>query len=104
MNADRRDPTASASAGRLSRRRVLRQGGAGLPATLGTDLSRVAAQEATPAASPTAASGDFSGLIDIGGRNLYLECRGQGSPTVILEAGLDATSEMWLSLMPGSRP
>jgi hypothetical protein len=37
-------------------------------------------------ASP-AATGDFSGLVDIGGRSLYLECRGQGSPTVILEAG-----------------
>ena len=49
MNADRRDPTASASTGHLSRRRVLREGGAGLAATLGTGLSRVAAQEATPA-------------------------------------------------------
>lgn len=36
-------------------------------------------------ASP-AATGDFSGLVDIGGRSLYLECRGQGSPTVILES------------------
>ena len=46
-----------------------------------------AAQAApTSAASPLAA-GDFSGLVDIGGRKLYLECRGRGSPTVILEAG-----------------
>ena len=37
------------------------------------------AQDATPAASsPSAASGDFAGLIDIGGRSLYLECRGTG--------------------------
>ncbi|MBB2908670.1 pimeloyl-ACP methyl ester carboxylesterase [Rhizobium sp. RAS22] len=28
-------------------------------------------------------------LIDVGGRNIHLDCRGQGSPTVILEAGLD---------------
>ena len=40
---------------------------------------------AYPAAPPIL--GDFSGLVDIGGRSLYLECRGQGSPTVILEAG-----------------
>ena len=47
-----------------------------------------AAQGATlAAASPVAAAGDFSGLINIGGRKLYLECRGHGSPTVILEAG-----------------
>ncbi|MBX5230420.1 alpha/beta hydrolase [Rhizobium sp. NLR9b] len=28
-------------------------------------------------------------LIDIGGRNIHLDCRGQGSPAVIFEAGLD---------------
>lgn len=28
-------------------------------------------------------------LVDIGGRRLQLDCRGTGSPTVILEAGLD---------------
>jgi pimeloyl-ACP methyl ester carboxylesterase len=28
-------------------------------------------------------------LIDIGGRRLQLDCRGAGSPTVVLEAGLD---------------
>src|SRR4051812_46940539 len=49
------------------------------------------AQSTTPAApepsSPTTASGDFAGLVDIGGRSLYLECHGTGSPTVILVAG-----------------
>lgn len=28
-------------------------------------------------------------LVDIGGRRLHLDCRGAGSPTVVLEAGLD---------------
>ena len=28
------------------------------------------AQSATPAASPSATSGDFAGLVDIGGRNI----------------------------------
>ena len=47
------------------------------------------AQSATPAAaSPTTASGDVAGLVDIGGgRRMYLECRGEGSPTVILVGG-----------------
>ncbi len=55
-----------------------------------------AAQGATlAAASPVAAAGDFSGLIDIGGRKLYLECRGQGTPTVILEAGAYARADVW---------
>lgn len=45
-------------------------------------------------AAPT--RGNFSGSIDIGGgRKLYLECRGTGSPTVILEAGLRARSDYW---------
>ncbi|MCL6708941.1 alpha/beta hydrolase [Pseudomonas sp. R2.Fl] len=29
-------------------------------------------------------------LIDVGGRNIHLDCRGQGSPAVIFEAGLDS--------------
>lgn len=34
-------------------------------------------------------SGDLEGLVEIGnGRSLYLECRGSGSPTVNMEAGL----------------
>jgi pimeloyl-ACP methyl ester carboxylesterase len=46
------------------------------------------------AASP-AATQDFSGLVDIGGRSLYLECRGQGSPTVILESGAGGRADVW---------
>jgi pimeloyl-ACP methyl ester carboxylesterase len=33
--------------------------------------------------------------VDIGGRQLYLTCRGTGSPTVILEAGLRTRSDIW---------
>jgi pimeloyl-ACP methyl ester carboxylesterase len=54
----------------------------------------------------TPESGDFAGLVDIGdGRRLYLECRGEGSPTVILEAGAGNTASSWDSgeLPPGSR-
>jgi pimeloyl-ACP methyl ester carboxylesterase len=55
-----------------------------------------AAQVATPAvASRAAASGDFAGLVDIGGRSLYLECHGTGSPTVVLEAGYRASARYW---------
>src|SRR5215207_11317422 len=53
------------------------------------------AQSATPSASPSAASGDFSGLVDIGGRNLYLECRGEGSPTVVLMTGYRDSARKW---------
>jgi pimeloyl-ACP methyl ester carboxylesterase len=47
-------------------------------------------------APAAAASGDFSGLVDVGGgRHLYLECRGRGSPSVILEAGYRASGRYW---------
>ena len=41
-------------------------------------------------------SGDFARLVDIGhGRKMYLECRGTGSPTVVLVAGLKASADDW---------
>ena len=63
---------------------------------LGPPIPAVA-QGATPAAaSPDVANGDFAGLVDIGGgRRLWLECRGTGSPTVILEAGALGRSDVW---------
>src|SRR6516164_5696161 len=56
---------------------------------------QAAAQGATLEAASPVATGDFSGLVDIGGRKLYLECRGQGSPTVILESGAGACADIW---------
>jgi CubicO group peptidase (beta-lactamase class C family)/pimeloyl-ACP methyl ester carboxylesterase len=58
-------------------------------------------RESTPhAASQSSASvpasGDFAGLVDIGGgRKMYLQCRGSGSPTVILESGYRNDAEIW---------
>ncbi|MGW4333863.1 hypothetical protein ACWEK5_13680 [Rhodococcus koreensis] len=54
-----------------------------------------AADGPAPTTTPTATAGRFvpgagdrSGLVDIGGgRDIYLECRGSGSPTVVLVAG-----------------
>ena len=64
-----------------------------------------AAAQGTVPAEPTAAQGDFAGLIDIGGRRLYLECRGTGSPTVILEAGYRSPATVWSDdLLQPERP
>ena len=53
------------------------------------------AQADTPAGASPLASGDFTGLVDIGGgRRLWLECHGEGSPTVIFEAGLGTDKGM----------
>jgi pimeloyl-ACP methyl ester carboxylesterase len=49
-----------------------------------------------PAPAHAAGSGDFAGLVDIGGgRKMYLECRGAGSPTVVFVSGLKASAEDW---------
>lgn len=41
-------------------------------------------------------SGDFAGPVDIGnGRHLYLQCRGRGAPTVLLESGYHNSSDPW---------
>jgi hypothetical protein len=40
------------------------------------------------------------GLVDVGGRRLYVECTGSGSPTVVLEAGLGLSSDSWTGVLP----
>jgi pimeloyl-ACP methyl ester carboxylesterase len=68
----------------------------------------VGTRAATPVtASTTAATGDFAGLVDIGeGRRIWLECRGQGSPAVILVAGTGNNADTWdtVGLAAGARP
>lgn len=55
------------------------------------------------AVTADAERGDFAGLVDIGGgRRLYLECRGQGSPTVVLESGGGDAADVWNLRLPDS--
>jgi len=57
------------------------------------------------AAAPVPAavqSGDFAGLVGIGaGRRMYLECRGTGSPAVVIVAGGRASAADWTAAQPG---
>jgi pimeloyl-ACP methyl ester carboxylesterase len=39
-------------------------------------------------------------LVDIGGYRLHLDCRGEGSPTVVLDAGLGGSSLDWSLVQP----
>jgi hypothetical protein len=64
-------------------------------ATVLAIVGSLAVGPAPKATASPAATGDFSGLVDIGGRSLYLECRGQGSPTVILESGAGGRADVW---------
>jgi pimeloyl-ACP methyl ester carboxylesterase len=61
----------------------------GAPVPVGAHTT---AEEATPAV----AGGDIAGPVEIGsGRRLWLVCRGEGSPTVIFEAGAGHSSAVW---------
>jgi pimeloyl-ACP methyl ester carboxylesterase len=92
MDRDHLDPTRR----RCSRRTALRASAAGIAATtlVAAGFRTALAQSATPEASP-ADQRDFTGLVDIGGRNLYLECHGEGSPTVVLVAGGGSSARYW---------
>ena len=94
MDRDRLLPTGR----RCSRRTALRAGAASLAAAtlIAAEHRATRAQSATPTvASPIPDSGDFAGLVDIGGRKLYLECHGTGSPTVVLVAGGSSSARYW---------
>ncbi len=49
---------------------------------------------------------DFAGLVDIGGgRQIYMECHGKGSPTVVLVSGARGAYDDWTSVVdPGGEP
>ena len=46
---------------------------------------------------------DIAGTFDVGGRKMYLQCTGQGSPTVILISGGGIAADAWDSPL-GERP
>jgi pimeloyl-ACP methyl ester carboxylesterase len=65
----------------------------------------LAATACSAAPSPGPGNADVAGLVDIGGgRRLYLECRGAGSPTVVLISGYGNRASAWDSLSPDVPP
>jgi alpha/beta hydrolase fold len=54
----------------------------------------------TPPTSISATPASDVQLVDVGGHQLWLECQGSGSPTVILEGGLGVYSGTWFAVMP----
>jgi pimeloyl-ACP methyl ester carboxylesterase len=47
---------------------------------------------------------DFAGLVDIGGgRQMYLECRGKGRPTVVFVSGAADRTETWSTTLDPSQ-
>lgn len=49
-------------------------------------------------AAPYARTGE---RVDIGGRSIYLDCRGEGSPTILLEAGMGGGADGWGTVLDG---
>lgn len=54
-----------------------------------------------PALAEPEPTGEFQGLVDVGGYRLFIRCTGEGNPTVILDAAARATSETWNQIQPG---
>ena len=55
--------------------------------------------------APLAAADDLARLVDIGGgRSLYLNCQGDGSPTVFVIPGKGSYAEAWNAAVPAGDP
>ena len=46
-------------------------------------------------AEPSPGSGDIASTVAVDGRNIYLECRGTGGPTVVLVSGYRNNAAIW---------
>jgi len=64
------------------------------------------ATKGTPGKGHAGKNKDFAGLVDIGGgREMYMECRGKGSPTVVFVSGAGDRTETWsTTLDPSGQP
>jgi len=45
----------------------------------------------------------IAGKVDVGGYSLFVYCVGRGSPTIVIESGLNGTSNDWERLLPDLR-
>ena len=71
------------------------------------DILRAVALGVTAAiaCAPVASAADFTGLVDIGGgRSLFLNCQGEGSPTVFVIPGKGSYAEAWNAAVPADDP
>ena len=75
-----------------------------MAATPAAEASAVPAPASGVAAAAGEGSGVFKGLVRLAsGRRIYLECRGRGSPTVVLAAGGGDGGDVWQVVAPGVR-
>lgn len=84
-----------ATRGPLRIGRVLLRFAAGALGVLALAAAAGAAYETIAATGDRAAYPAAGHLVDIGGYRLHLDCRGEGSPTIVLDAGLGGSSLDW---------
>lgn len=55
--------------------------------------------------APVASADDHAGLVDVGGgRSLFMNCQGEGSPTVFVIPGKGSYAEAWNAAVPDDDP
>jgi pimeloyl-ACP methyl ester carboxylesterase len=94
-----RAPSAPRSRWASTRRKLAFVAG-GIAALLLTVASTGAAYEMIAGQSDQMGNPPVGTLVDIGGYRLHITCIGQGSPTVILDAGLGGSSLDWMLVQP----
>lgn len=63
-------------------------------------LAAGAGYERIASAGDAAAYPPAGRLVDVGGHKLHLDCRGEGSPTIVMDAGLGGSSLDWSLVQP----
>jgi pimeloyl-ACP methyl ester carboxylesterase len=97
MSLDRQRTTSRAWITRLALAVVV-----GLALAVSVDVVRSGGPSAWLARRSMAAPYARAGVrVDIGGRSIYLDCRGQGSPTIVLEAGMGSGADGWGTVLDG---
>ena len=65
----------------------------------------LAAAATIPVCAPAAADDGWTGLVQIGGgRSIYLDCRGAGTPTVLIIPGKGSYADAWNVIVPADDP
>jgi len=100
------DPGNSTASPRRRRPTQLVALAAALAAVVSCSPSSPTGSNDTPAPPTTArAQHDISGTVDVaGGRKIHVECRGQGSPTVVLISGKGNGADDWLQIVGPADP
>lgn len=68
---------------------------AGIAVLSGACSSVVTPNEGAPTTERATVQADIAGTVDIGGRRMYIQCTGQGSPTVVLISGGGVAADVW---------